>query len=51
MLRKTGVVRDKQFHRLVNESLLHDIQDSLMKQDIHTTGNPVLGINKSKLKL
>jgi len=48
MLQRKGVVRDKQFLRLVYESMLYYMQDSLMKQGILNTGNTsVLGGKKS----
>jgi protein tyrosine phosphatase len=39
MMQRKGVVRDKQYLKLVYESLLYYMQDNLMKQGILNTGN------------
>jgi len=46
MLQRKGVVRDKQYLKLVYECLLYYMQDNLMKQGILNTGNTSVLVNK-----
>merc|ERR1712106_178445 len=46
MLQRKGVVRDKQYLKLVYECLLYYMQDNLMKQGILNTGNTSMLVNK-----